>query len=184
LKVKDFRSAEDVLVSDLEIVCAHLKTEDSQFWRRSYCRSLMAFFEAVVADLAGHTLQFYDGVLGEGEKRSLRRRFGALARAFDAFDLFTNVAGTSTPLIPASEEWLVLEKAIRIRNRITHPVTPGDLEITDLDMAHLRVTGGVLLRITTQAHQRVAQALSKKSHLIRKLIKRRDKTIVRQNPGV
>jgi hypothetical protein len=182
--MKNPLSAEDVLVSDLEIICAHLKTEDSQFWRRSYCRCLMALFEAVVADLAGHTLQFYDGVLGENEKHSLRRRFGALARACDAFDLFTNVAGTATPLIPGSEEWLVLEKAIRIRNRITHPVACGDLEITNLDMVHLRVTGGVLLRITSQAHQRVAQALSKKSRLIRKLVQRRDKSVARQNPGV
>jgi hypothetical protein len=174
-------AAEDVLVSDLEIICVHLERGDSQFWRRSYCRCLIALFEAVVADLAGHTLQFYDGVLGDGEKRSLRRRFGALARAFDAFDLFTNVAGASTPLICGSEEWLVLEKAIRIRNRITHPVTSDDLEITDLDMAHLRITGGVLLRITIEAHQRVARALSKKSRLIRKRLKQRDKSIARQN---
>lgn len=167
------QSAEAILMSDLEIIWEHLERDDSQFWRRSYCRTLMALFEATIAYFASNTLEYYDGVLGEAEKRSLRRRFGALTRAFDAFDLFTNVAGVSTPFARGSEEWLVLEKAIRIRNRVTHPTCAGDLEISDLDMAHLRITSDVVFRLTIQAQRYVSRALLRKAQQIRKVWKER-----------
>lgn len=166
-------SADNILLTDLEIISVHLERDDSQFWRRSYCRTLMALFEATITYFANHTLENYDGVLAEEEKRSLRQRFGALNRALDAFDLFTNVAGVSTPFVRGSEEWLILEKAIRIRNRVTHPTTAGDLEISDLDLVHLRITAGVLFRLTIRAQRDVSRALSRKLRQMRKLWKER-----------
>lgn len=106
----------------------------SQFARRTYCRCFFALVEGVIGWMRRHTLTFYEGVLGQGEIQELKNRAGILEKAFNALDLYTNVAGADTPLDKLSKEWIVLKKAIDIRNRITHPSFAEELLISDQDL--------------------------------------------------
>ena len=133
----DFKCA---LMDDLIAARRYLGTNDTQFARRIYCRTVMAFFEGIVNDLRSDVLFFDSGVLGQGEVATLKRRLGALESAFHSFNLYTNVAGAESPLERNSKEWRILKKAIEIRNRITHLKSQIDLEISDLDLGHLRIT--------------------------------------------
>src|ERR1700736_876302 len=153
---------DDVLFFDFETASRCLSRDDSQFWRRAYAKCLMALLEGTVSRLSQHTVTFYDGVLAESEKKALIGRSGALENAFNAFDLYTNTSGVETPLNRNSEEWLILEKAIRIRNRITHPRSAEELEISDLDLAHLQITARVILDLLCTAHRDAGRALLRK----------------------
>jgi hypothetical protein len=159
---KEDSKLDDVLFGDLEIVSENLSRHDSQFWRRAYCRALISMFEGVLHRLSMYTLTFYDGMLGEDEKRELTRRHGALDQAFHTLDLYTNVSGADTPLKRNTEEWLILKKAVKIRNRITHPTSAENSELSDLDMAHLRVTAKVIMDLLCQSQLDVARALLRK----------------------
>jgi hypothetical protein len=131
---------EQVLVDDLTEAKRFLEANNTQFARRTYCRTLMALFEGMVSDLKSHVLSFDSHVLGTDEINLLKKRLGALESAFHSFDLYTNVAGTISPLEKDSNEWRILKRAIEIRNRITHPTSQLDLEISNLELGHLRTT--------------------------------------------
>lgn len=131
---------EQVLIDDLTEAKRFLEANNTPFARRTYCRTLMAFFEGIVSDLKSDVLSFDSHVLGTDEINLLKRRSGALESAFHSFDLYTNVAGTISPLEKDSNEWRVLKRAIEIRNRITHPTSQLDLDISNLELGHLRTT--------------------------------------------
>jgi len=165
---EESRRLDETLLGDLESASKHLGLEDTQFWRRTYCRCLMTAFEGIVQDLKKHTLYFYDAMLGDDEKDVLRKRLGALEGAFHAFDLYTNVAGATTPLERESQEWLILKKAIKIRNRITHPESADDLELSAQDMIHLKATAKVLFDLICTCHEDTGKALKKRGELLLK----------------
>ena len=161
-----------VLIADLKYASDSLKTCDSQFWRRTYCRCLMAMFEGIIQGIKDNTLEFSSGVLlGDDEEKLLKARLGALESAYCALDLSTSCAGAITPLQRDTQEWLVLKKAIRIRNRITHPRSTEDLNISIMDLQHLRVTEKVMLGLVVKALTVSAKALKESAQAIRRKAK-------------
>lgn len=155
-----------ILLGDLQLAKEHLASEDSQFWRRTYCRCLLTLFEGIAASFKTYTLAFYQGMLSDKEKKTLAGRQGALEGARIGLDLFTDVAGASTPLTADTEEWHVMKKAIVIRNRITHPEASFDLEISDSDLHHLRCGEEVISGLFSRSLEATAKALLKSADSI------------------
>jgi hypothetical protein len=44
----------------------------------------------------------------------------------------------SSPLVPAGSEWQSFRRAIAVRNRVTHPKSGRDCEVSEADVALLR----------------------------------------------
>jgi hypothetical protein len=161
------------LIGDLTIARRSLEFDDSQFWRRTYCRCLMTMFEGCIQSLRQYTLDCYDGMLGDKEKKTLQGRQGALEGAFNGMDLFMDVAGATTLLKVDSQEWLVLKKAIAIRNRITHPYSFDDLNISNMDLQHLKVTDDVVVRLLADTLREAGRALMKSAKGLQEHLKKR-----------
>ena len=140
----------------------------------------MATFEGMIQEIKERTLALSNGVLlGDGEVELLNSRIGALESAFCALDLLTSCAGAKTPLQRDSQEWLILKKAIKIRNRITHPRTTNDLDISIMDLQHLRVTEKVMRDLVVKALGDSGRALLKYV----KALRRRSKELEKANPS-
>jgi hypothetical protein len=134
----------------------------NQHWRRAYCRTVCAYFEAVTSWMARYTISlFHPGQLGDDERDTLEARLSALKRGFHALDLFTNTSGAESPLQPDSAEWVSLDCLIKIRNRITHPKRVDDLLLTDDDLAVVERGSDVMHYLFLQSFKRCSRALTK-----------------------
>lgn len=139
---------EEALGGDIALFEEALSREDSPMLRRGFCRGVFAHVEGLAGWMKRYTVLFnHPGVLGDGEKRTLERRDGALFGVFNAFDLFADTAGATTPLKKDSKEWEILQRAIRIRNRITHPASAKDVTIADSDLAEVRAARELILEL-------------------------------------
>ncbi len=93
------------LIEEILLFDEHLKSDDSQAYRRSYCRSVMTYIEALSSWMGKYTIDnYYPGMLSKKEKKLLQRRNNALERLFNCIDLFTDTNGALTPFNEESEE--------------------------------------------------------------------------------
>jgi hypothetical protein len=161
------RDFDQSLLDDLENAKGHLSANDTSFARRTYCRTLLALFEGMVSNLKRQVLMFESHALGKDEIQLLQKRLGALDLAFHSFDLYTNCAGAVSPLEKHSPEWHVLKRAIKIRNRITHPASDWDLEITGLELGFLRMAEETIFKLVYRCIEDSAKAQLRRLRALR-----------------
>ena len=111
---------------------------------------------------------YYPGMLSEDEKKELENRRGVLLGLCHAFDLYADTSGTETPLIKNSKEWFALQSAIKIRNRVTQPECPSDVNISDDDLSHLRATKKMFLALTSRCFLDSALALGHQADMLQR----------------
>lgn len=137
-----------------------LKKEDSQFARRTFCRAAFAFIEGQTCVFRGLAVKMVlnsgwssrevdmplvsalleqSPRVGKNGKVTIERAkvpfINSLAAVYRAMAECLNL---NTDDFFGVSEWEGLQKAIKVRHRITHPKTPEDLVICDEDMSNIR----------------------------------------------
>jgi len=149
--IADFKAIADILDSDNAILNANLHDgKDTGFWRRSSVRAFFADVEAIMFYFRNKII--YDHETGEN-KLSLENYVMAMGLGFrvndkgeaESYDakvktgsnfLFTiKLAwaglGNPCPIDTSGKDWSNFKASMLIRDRITHPKCPRDLEILD-----------------------------------------------------
>lgn len=164
---REFDALHNELLRDVLFFRRVRRHEKHQLWRRSYCRAVSAYLEALTSWMSRYVIVVYHpGQLGDGERRTLEARLPALERAFHAFDLFADTAGADTPLLRDSAEWTSLNRMIRVRNRITHPKRSQDVLLTNSDLSAVDQGAETLICLFTALFDRCSRALTKRANEI------------------
>jgi hypothetical protein len=126
----------------------------SQVERRLIMRSIFSYIEAVVFSMKRTALERHPEALTDGEKMLAAEAAFELSEAGQvvkraakvslgsnikfAFAIFSKAYKTWSPLNLVNPGWQSLLRSIKARDRITHPKSPSDLQISDaeLDDAH------------------------------------------------
>jgi len=147
------KSVYDIVSVDMQLTLEQLRREDTQFGRRTCVRVSISYVEALVFSMKSEVYQafqngkaeFTDAELAIMLEKSyeLSSRGKAKSRpyfaSFDrnvrfAFDVCARAHDVSFKPCYSAHGWGLLQKAVKIRNRITHPKTPSDLIISDEEM--------------------------------------------------
>jgi hypothetical protein len=146
----------DALTSDFDKCVDHLEAEDTQFWRRTICRTIFSMFEAMngllrekavealcSADKKSRNItriELLSGnewrILKDGklEQQRLRRPFlNYTAFILRAFAEESN----SEPTFFADSGWNDFQKAVEVRHRLTHPKKNTDMNVSDAELTSL-----------------------------------------------
>ena len=159
----EFDALEKELGGDLSFFRRTLRYRRDPHWRRAYCRSLSAYFEAVTSWMARYTIFFYHPAqLADEERQRLEARLSAIERAFHAIDLFTDTAGARSPLERGSSQWQALSCFIKIRNRLVHPKRRSDVLISDDDLRCIERADAVVHYLIVESLGRCSRALLKR----------------------
>lgn len=145
----ELTSLYNVLIRDYELCEQHLNDVDPAFWRRSLVRCVAAFAEGVGSFVRRHALaatpiheigrrsllagQRYR-VSEAGEIEINQVRTPALTNIFFSFRCYAQMFGCHTPLNKQDEGWGALKQSFRIRDRVMHPSTVLDLEISSAEV--------------------------------------------------
>lgn len=138
-----------VLIRDYELCQGHLNDDDPAFWRRSLVRCVAAFAEGVGSFMRRHALAATP--IHEVGRRSLlagqryrvseagdvevnQVRTPAVTNIFFSFRCYAQMFGSHTPLNKQDEGWAALKESFRIRDRVMHPKTISDLEISSAEV--------------------------------------------------
>ena len=121
-----------------------------QFERRTYARTVMSFIEGVNYCQA-RVAQRHEGLSREARLRARAATCAERARAREAqeasrvatrmrtaFAAFAAAYEVGNPLDTRGSEWEDFRHCIRIRNRITHPRSGKDCQVTDDDVSLVR----------------------------------------------
>ena len=120
-----------------------------EFYARQFIRATLAYIEGVtfsvkvasvkrcrdsgieVTDFERYLAIEVDGNLndrGEVVERSAKLRLAQNVRF--AFRLFEKASGQPLPFDPSDEWWSCLKNTIRVRDRLTHPRMPEDIDVS------------------------------------------------------
>jgi hypothetical protein len=152
--VEDIRALKDAISGDIAICNTHLLKEDAPFWRRATYRTVFSSVEALTAHAKMTVLIFADKgtIFSDAERLALREieysieENGLLAEKKAKIKFLSNVCFTLSCFarmrangfkIVKTGGWDSLTKAVKVRDRITHPKTAADLIISDVEMRHL-----------------------------------------------
>lgn len=150
----------ETLGSDVTMSQKMLKKTTKPFWRRTLVRSLFACIEGInhhMKSVAIGLAEVNSVKLTRAEYAFLREETYNLTDKGDAkvelrsrlrtadnllFTLKTTAraAKSSYPVDKASEDWCSFKEALRIRHRITHPKSSGDLELSDAELRVVQKT--------------------------------------------
>ena len=152
----EFLQLIDVMIEELDAIWRQVDQNDSQVWRRAYCKSLFTFVEGASYLLKREIILLREGEgweLDERDERVLtefrrakmrdgketRRPFflPILDNLTYALEEFAYWTWADYKIDRKSEGWSNLCKASRIRNRITHPKCPMDLHVSDTELSVL-----------------------------------------------
>ena len=145
------------LRDDLGFAEQDLQQEDTQHRRRAFTRTLIAYVEAQTHALKGLAILMHEGnpltftraelaMLYE-EQYFLKENGGAVQKqrlmrlpenVRFSFEVHAKAFQSDFALDTSSAGWESLRSAIKIRNRITHPKSSADVEISDNDINCLR----------------------------------------------
>ena len=133
----------------------HMSKEDSPFWRRAAFRTVFASMEALVAHAKRSVLVFskLDGTaLSPAEYLALRgveyaveengavverkAKIRFLADLHLALSYFAKATESDLSL-KKDDGWVSLTRSVKVRDRITHPKTAEDYDITDPEVKEL-----------------------------------------------
>ena len=148
--VENFRRIEDALKAEINELCSWVTdTAEDGVWKidpakvprtkaRMLVRSIFAFIEGIVYSMKQVALSAdrLQNMLTEQEKEQMksdklhhflpnvRLAFDVLGKAFElSCELNTNCTG-----------WNRMAQSVKLRNRLTHPKCPADLELTDQEL--------------------------------------------------
>jgi len=146
----------DEMLQELDAILHQVEQNDSQVWRRAYCKSLFSFVEAVSYLLKREIVLLREGegwdpdgkdawVLTESrpakveDGKETRRPFflPTLDNLTYALEEFAYWNGADYKIDKTSEKWSNLCKSSSIRNRITHPKSLTDLYLSDSELSVL-----------------------------------------------
>ena len=138
----------------------------SQTSRRAYARAIFALIESETVFMSAKTLHDWVHHLGEEEQLSLRQRRRVQASNgntielrnrrspaesfYTACDLYCDTWGATCPINKRSSGWHALLCAQKIRNRVTHPRSSTDLDVSDRDLEILTRADEWLIKIIVE----------------------------------
>jgi len=146
----------DALSSDYDKCLDHLESEDTQFWRRTICRTIFSIFEAMngllkekaieaacSADKKSRSITRIELLLGNDwrilkdgklEKQPLRPPF----LNYTAFILRALAEESNAePTFFSDSGWNDFKKAVEVRHRLTHPQKNTDMNVSDAELTSL-----------------------------------------------
>ena len=146
----------DALSSDFDRCVDQLESEDTQFWRRTLCRTIFSMFEAMNGLLKEKAIQAACSgdkkswkitrieLLGENEYRILKNgklEQQPLRRPFLNYTAFVLRAlaeeSYTEPTFFSDPGWNDFQKAIEVRHRLTHPKKNSDMNVSDTELTSL-----------------------------------------------
>lgn len=128
---------------------------DYEFHARNLIRSIIAYIEAVTYSVKVHSVDKcmkagisvsdherylaveIDGALndkGEIIERPSKIRLSSNVRF--AFNLYEKASGEKIKFDPGDEWWTCFKETMRVRDRLTHPRLPDDIDITGKEIAN------------------------------------------------
>jgi hypothetical protein len=119
-----------VLIQDVRRIEEKMRTScEDQYLRRTYYRTEFAFIEAGLFGLmyAAH----------KGDASNLKEKKAFLDNVYDTFTELAATLETEIRIDKQSREWDGLAKAIKVRDRITHPKKVADLDISEKELEYL-----------------------------------------------
>ena len=140
------------LTADREWAAALLDEDENGSARRAYVRVMLAFVEGMTSAFKGFTLDQSDKkgvVLSPGQLALLREEqyelqsgdaavrqklLPAADNVLFAICMLARVVGEAPPTVTGDQGWQAFRRAIKVRNRVTHPRLPHDLAVSDDDL--------------------------------------------------
>jgi hypothetical protein len=145
----------NVLYEDVDLAERMWKQQDSQFWRRTFIRSVFALIEGFTyclkqvaleaskkfgielskSEIALLLEESYE-VSDKGQAET-KPDFIQLPRNIKfAFNMYSRAYGLNYTLKIDDNGWLSFKEALKVRNRLTHPKSTGDVLVSDQDMLY------------------------------------------------
>jgi hypothetical protein len=144
-----------LLYEDVDLAERKWKQQDSQFWRRTFIRSVFALIEGFTYRLKQVALEASKifsielsnseiallleesyGVNEKGEAEVKPDYLQLPKNIKFAFNMFSRAYGLNYELKVDDAGWLSFKEALKIRNRLTHPKSTGDVAVSDQDMSY------------------------------------------------
>jgi hypothetical protein len=155
--VDDLGQMLSLLFDDVKQCKVQLETEDSQFGRRVYVRTVFALIEGLTFQMKQIVLKMHDELnlgyptaelallkeeayeLNDKGEAYVQSKFLQLPKNVRfAFKVFARTFEVDYQLDVGSDVWASFKDAIEIRNRLTHPKLVNDLHVSDEQMVIVR----------------------------------------------
>jgi hypothetical protein len=161
---KEFLVIQSSLGEDRNVCVKSLIADsESQFWRRSLIRADFAYLEAICFQLkrlcltetiiknAEISIDFSTAELSllkeetyniddNGRAQSSKSKIRTADNLLFAIKMVAKLTSTDVDIDKSSKEWSDFKAAIKIRDRITHPKTALDIEISDNEIRNLQTS--------------------------------------------
>jgi hypothetical protein len=176
----DYRESLLVLMRDVAIINDSLRKENNQFWRRTYFRTTFSVYESILSNLKAEirAIRKFDYLgLSKKEEKKLNEFYdvsdkkGKMKRRFYRLSFLQNVVFTLelyaysnyvfSKVKTQSKGWKALERSLCVRNRITHPKTLLDLQVSESELAEAIKSFEWFVKIIIQLHSQSTRSLSK-----------------------
>lgn len=145
----------NLLYEDVDLAERMWKHQDSQFWRRTFIRSVFALIEGFTYRLKQVALEASKKFRVELSKSEMallleesyevnekgqaesKPDFIQLPRNIKfAFNMYSRAYGLNYKLKIDDNGWLSFKEALKVRNRLTHPKSTSDVLVSDQDMSY------------------------------------------------
>ncbi|MDQ1611481.1 MAG: hypothetical protein QOG00_1412 [Pyrinomonadaceae bacterium] len=153
-EIDDFERMISSLIGDIKISLRYLtEVEANQFWRRTYIRTVFAFIEALIFHIKRVLLRVYDAGIVEFSPEELamlreesydlsdkgdvvtQQKFIPLTKNLKFIcKAYVRYTKSNYTLKVDDSGWDSFKKSIDIRNRLTHPKSASDLDVSDDDI--------------------------------------------------
>jgi hypothetical protein len=185
--VKELGDVFKILSGDLDTVLAHAIKQDDQYARRTLYRTYFSFVEGLAFQLRQVTLASLaqTDVLTTAELALLREeRFQLNSKGLPEsrenfqsflpnllFSIRCYVKNHGAEFVPDTGHagWEAMQRAVRIRDRLTHPRSSNGLDVSDEDKATLikgadwwKVTLVTMFEACDEADRRIKDSLERK----------------------
>jgi len=171
------------LINEVTFFVNKLNIEDTQFMRRAFCRSVFQFVDGIASDLKADVsrhespeligdhayLALQDKkIIHKGDKQKIIKSRSGFAKNIDfAFDIYGWTAGVDLDLKENSKEWKRFHRCIAIRNRVVHPKTLEDMQVSKSDLDDMLKMFIWLREELINAHDRVGKAFLKQAEAVK-----------------
>ena len=141
------------LINEVVFFVNKIGEEDSQPMRRAFCRSVFQFVDGIASDLKADVFSYESPeLIGEhyylalqdkkiiskgGKGKIIKYRSGFAKNILFAFDIYGWTAGVDVDLSENSREWNRFMRCITIRNKVVHPKTLMDMEVSKKDVIEM-----------------------------------------------
>ena len=131
----DYNQLAKSIYDDLTHIIKQIKNHDNQTWRRLYIRTMATALEAQISYIQRHikVIREFDYLpLEENEETQLngKKRLSFEQKTIFMLNLFSEANYTTLKVNTKSDDWKHFTTLIKFRNRLTHPKTSKDFEVT------------------------------------------------------